>query len=432
MKLQIDKNERWLLSASFIMNMGVDAGYFIGLVGYVAYAFRASSAIIAATTAVLSVCYMLGNLLGGIIVDRIGPRRAAFFSSLAMALVCVVAQFAGASLVAFMMLGGFYGLVGAVLQSSYHAYAPYLSRRRDGMRRINSYITTGNFISSIIGGAIGALIMSRYEPLRLFLFVGVAVIISSFLVLKTRELYSPHHSEESTEPDASGDKEGMSTEKQRPLHNALEGWRLIKSAASLRFYLLIAIAMWFCFGAFDALEALYYRDILLMPISWMGWVNAIIGAGLAIGAFALSKIPGKYIKAVLLIGFLVAEGAFTVLYVATRFPFWSAVGAFTLGIAYGICEPLLRTLIQADSPLKAAGRVMGTVDMIRKGFTLIPLAIAPTLHHLFGIQPVLVGAGMFTIILAAVLYPFSRRLDAETAAAGSRHIDHVNPFSGED
>ena len=437
--MQFNKNEGRLVAASFFMNMGVDSGYFVGFVGYAAYEFGGNVTIIATAMAILSVFYMFGNLLGGILVDKIGPRRATFLSSMAMVLVCVAALFINKQLIVFLILSAIFGLVGAVLQSSIGSFAPYLSREREGIRRLNSYITTGMFVSTIFGGSLSAILADSFAHQSVFLMVAATVIISGLLALTVREHYSPHDLPEGeAERETEGETEGeyvqivdgdtavSPPEKMGAWHTALEGWNLIRKSTSLRFYLMIAIVMWFSFGAFDALESLYYRDILLMPVSWMGWVNAIIGVGLAIGAFGLSKIPGKYITAFLLVVLLAAEGATTVLYVATRSALWSAVGAFLLGIAFGIVDPLLRTLIQVDSPLKVAGRVMGTVDMIRKGFTFIPLAIAPALYGLFGIQPVLIGAGTITILMAFALYPASRRLDARKAT--TRHIDHVNPF----
>jgi predicted MFS family arabinose efflux permease len=236
--------------------------------------------------------------------------------------------------------------------------------------------------------------------------VAVALAISTILVFSVREKYSPHDLEEEA---VSVDK--ASEEPLRSISSAFEGWNLIRVSSALRFYLLVAIMMWFCFGAFDALESLYYKDILMMSVSWMGWVNAVAGIGFAIGAFILSRIPDRLVSKILLVALLAAEGATTVLYVATTSPLWSMLGIFLLAITYGIADPLLRTLIQADTPLKAVGRVMGTIDMIRKGFTFIPLAIAPMLYRIFGIQPVLVGAGVLTVLLAGSLFWNARTND---------------------
>ena len=399
------------------MNLGVDTGYFVGLVGYAAYGFGGRIGIITVSMAMLSAFYMLGSLLGGMVIDRIGPRRSAILSSYTMLVVCIAAQFIGVHLIAFLVLIALYALVAAVLQSSFTSFAPFLSRTRDGIKRINSYMTTCMYAATIVGGLLGALVTATFAHLHLFLMVASAVAISSLLVFSVREKHSPSDSEEEDDPtslldsEIEGDSADLAFEKKTGfLHNALKGWHLIRKTAKLRFYLLVAIAMWFCFGAFDALESLYYKDILLVPVSWMGWVNAIAGTGFAIGAFMLSRISDRHMSVFLLLVLLAVEGATTALYVATTSIFWSAIGLFLLAISYGIADPLLRTLIQADSPLRIVGRVMGTIDMIRKGFTFIPLTIAPLLYLLWGIQPVLIGASILTVLMAIALYPISRLL----------------------
>ena len=430
MRPQLTKNEGRLIAASVFMCMAVDTAYFVGFVGYAAYGLNGNASLIAFTMAVLSVFFMFGNLLGGIIVDRIGPRRTAIYSNIALIVLCIAAQFIGTNFTLFILLGSLFGLVGATQQCAFASFAPYLFRDREGIRRINSYKTTAGFLSTIVGSLLGAFIVSVFAKLHLFLFVAALALVSTAIVYFVYERYSPHEDDddgtelaELTETAQTAETAKLTNlastaprKKPHPIRDALQGWHLIRGSASLRFYLFIAIAMWFSFGAFDALESIYYRDILHMPMAWVGWVNAIIGAGCALGAFALSRIPRKYIRAFLLVALLAFEGASTILYIATKEVLWSAIGAFILGIAYGIVDPLLRTLIQADSPLKAAGRVLGTVDMVRKGFTLIPLAIAPTLAGRFGVQPVLVGASVLTILLAAALYPTSRRLDTATTA----------------
>ncbi|MCL2818939.1 MAG: MFS transporter, partial [Actinomycetia bacterium] len=411
-----------LLVAAFFMNLGVDIGYFLGFVGYAAYGFGGKVNIIATAMGILSAFYMIGSLLGGILIDRIGPRHATFFSSIAMVGVCFAVQLMAGHLMVFLIMTALYGLVGALLQSSFAAFAPYLSRERDGVRRINSYMTTCMFSATIFGGLLGVLITTTFTHLSLFWMVAFVVAISGVLVLSVHEKYSPHEAD--GEPGVTGEQDAVKTS--HPLRGALEGWKLIRGSSALRFYLLIAIAMWFCFGAFDALESLYYKDILLVPVSWMGWINSIAGVGFAIGAFSLSRIPSKFISAFLLVVLLAFEGATSVLYVSTTSRYWSAFGIFLLAITYGIADPLMRTLVQADSPLSVVGRVMGTVDMIRKGFTFVPLLIAPLLYRLWGVQPVLIGASLTTIVMALSLYPASRRLDEAVETAGTRHLEQAD------
>ena len=412
---RLNTNERWLMLANMFAKLGIEAVYFIGFTGYAAYGFGGRASIIATVMIVLNFAHMVGSGVSGIVIDKIGPRRSIYITGTAVLASGLFAQLAEGRLLIFVILAAWFGFFGSALMTSLAAFSPYLVEGKDNLARVNSLITVGGFAACIVGPAIGGVIATYLPALRVFLLLSVSMCLCIVVMSKVHERLQPDRDAE--------EKHGI-------IHDALTGWRLIKLSHSLRFYLLVGITMWFAFGAFDALESLYYKDVLLVPIAWLGWVNTIIGVGLLLGAFWLSRLPGKHLNARMLIIILLAEGLGTVLYVGTNNVWWSASGAFALGVAFGIGDPLMRTLIQADSPLAASGRILGTIDTIRVGLLLIPLAIAPTLSHWFGVQPVLIGAGVLTILLTLALIPMSRSVDRRKAA--TRHLDHVNPFAGDD
>ena len=107
------------------------------------------------------------------------------------------------------------------------------------------------------------------------------------------------------------------------------------------------------------------------------------------------------------------------------------LGGFLLGLAFGVAEPMMRTLIQADSPLASVGRVLGAIQTFRVGFTIIPLMLAPSLAKIFGIQQVLIGASVLTVILSFTLVPLARSVDK--SLADKRLIYAIDPLGeGED
>jgi hypothetical protein len=106
------------------------------------------------------------------------------------------------------------------------------------------------------------------------------------------------------------------------------------------------------------------------------------------------------------------------------------LGSLILGIAFGINEPLMRTLIQADSPLEFSGRVMGTVELFRVGMTLLPLALAPGAAKILGTQGVLIAASTLTALSALCLIAESRHIDM--VAAHRRKISQIDPLADAD
>ena len=462
--LSLDRNERRLMLANFIRETGAAAAYIIGIFGYAAYGFGGDPATVMYIMLVINVAIMVGNFIGGGLVDRIGPRKTVLFSSITVVLVSFTALMIEGDLTAFLIFTGVYGICITVLSSGYLSFAPYLEKGKEGLRRVNSFLTMGTFIALIVGSGVGAVIAEQFSVYSVFILLAVVTAMAALVMLRVQEKYSPddegeEESEESviatvdtevarlaeehklklTEPirpvgtsvAAGNVLVGRTAEKRRvkkesPFGEAIEGWRIIRSSRTLKYYLAVAIAIVFGFGAFDALESLYFKQVLQVDIYAIGWVHAIGGLGLIIGVALLTTFPTKWISSRLLIFLMLLCGVGSVIYVATLSLVWVAVGNFILSFVFGIFDPLLRTLVQADTPLEAVGRVLGTINMIVVGLLLIPLVISPWLSDLFGVQQVLILMGALPIAFAALLYPSGRKLDRE--AAGSRKIEGVDIF----
>ena len=456
--LSVDRNEGWLMLANFIRETGAAAAYLIGIFGYAAYGFGGNPATVMYIMLVINIAIMVGNFIGGGLVDKIGPRKTILFSSITVVLVSFTALMIEGDLTSFLIFTGVYGICITVLSSGYLSFAPYLEKGKEGLRRVNSFLTMGTFIAAIVGAAVGAVIAEQFSVYAVFILLAVVTAIAALVTLRVKEKYSPDDEEnEGTEKEGEVAKiaeehdlsltepirpvgtsvaagnvlVGRTAEKRRvkkenPFGEAIEGWRIIRNSRTLKYYLAVAIAIVFGFGAFDALEPLYFKQILQVDISAIGWVNAVGGFGMIIGIALLATFPPKWISSRLLIFLMVLCGVGSVIYVATLSLVWVAVGNLILSFVFGIFDPLLRTLVQADTPLEAVGRVLGTINIIVIGLLLIPLVISPWLAELLGVQQVLILMGALPIAFAALLYPSGRKLDRE--AAGSRQIEGVDIF----
>ncbi len=410
-----DPLERRLVAARFAQRMGGEASYFVGILGYAAYTLHADAALIAVIMFCLNAAQMVGSAVGGTVIDRIGPRRMLLASQVSLLVVLVGVQFVGTNVPAFIIAVTLFGVLIAQTNTAFASFAPFVVRGREGLKRVNSSIEAAAYAAAIFGPMIGALIVARAPTLRVFLFNALATLTSMVIMSRMVERHRP----------------GTGEEPKHPLTEARDGIKIIFSMQSLRFYLLAGILIWFSFGAYDALESLYYKDVVGVGVQWMGWVNSVIGVGLIIGVLALSKIPGRYVTAKFLTFALFVVGAGSVVYVATADIRFVLLGGFILGVGFGVAEPLMRTLVQADSPLAYVGRISGSMQLMRIGASLLPLAVAPWLSKQFGVQGVLVGASVLTVALALSLLPKSAFIDR--MAAPLRHIDHVDPFAdGED
>ncbi len=149
--------------------------------------------------------------------------------------------------------------------------------------------------------------------------------------------------------------------------------------------------------------------------------------GLLSGAFFLGRLKAKRINIKTLILLVILEGVGTLIYVGTHSIWAVIVGGAILGFAFGAVEPLMRTLIQALTPLPYVGRVMGSMQLVKNGGTLIPLLLAPMLSQQFGVQGVLIGSALLSLACGIILIPGARTLDAENK--GTYSINHIDPFA---
>lgn len=411
----LNSTEKALFSSSFFHGLGVETAYFVGITGYAAYNLHATPSLIATVMVCVNIAQILGSTVSGVCIDKWGPQKIVGAAALATIAVSLCSVFVGTNVRAFIAFASVLGFLLSTSKTSYNAYAPYVEEGKTGLKKINALVMFGSYSSAIFGPTLGGFIVKFYPTMTVFLFAAAAVAVSFVAVLFAKEQYTPR-------------KEAQN---RHPLREATEGVRLVFTQQSLRYYLVVGIMLWFSFGAFDALESLYYKDIVHASIEWMGWINGAIGVGMVVGVVALSKFPSRFINSVLLAIFVGCEGLGSIVYVATHSVYVVMLGGFLLGMAFGVAEPMMRTLIQADSPLASVGRVLGAIQTFRVGFTIIPLMLAPTLAKLFGIQQVLIGASVLTVILAIILVPIARNVDK--TLADKRLIYSIDPLAeGED
>jgi DHA3 family macrolide efflux protein-like MFS transporter len=157
------------------------------------------------------------------------------------------------------------------------------------------------------------------------------------------------------------------------------GFRFAYTTRSLCLYLGIFTALWLSFGAFGALEPLFYRDILKTGPEALGWVNMLFGAGVVGGSVLLGRLPSAFVSARSALLGAAASGLGAVIYTGTADMRVVLAGAVSWGVLLGVMFPMVRTLIQGDTPDHLTGRVMGTTNISNHIGELTPLTFAPML-----------------------------------------------------
>ncbi|MEX1125684.1 MAG: MFS transporter [Acidimicrobiia bacterium] len=398
-----DRDVRRVVSARFISRVGGEAAFFVGIWGKTAFELDATASGLAAVMAALGLASLIGSAVAGVLVDRFDPRRVLIVGELLFipaALGMVFANTIPSMVVATFLLG----LVGAPVYTAIASFAPYLTEDPDRLARINGFIEGASWAAFVVGPAIGAVITVTVGLDGIFVLDAATSALAALIVVpvKVRQLAKQE----------SGGSHGF--------QELRDGFRYSYGSRRLRFYLILGSVVWILFGTFSALEPLFYRDVLGVEPETLGWVNSLFGIGLVTGTLISSRIP-PHLRTARMVVFLVALNSVGVLlYVGTdRLPVVVMAG-MTWGLVIGAMAPLLRTMIQINSPEELMGRITGVSHVHSEVAHLMPLAVAPWLAGALGVQTSLILSGALVALICLGFYPEARRLDQSQDVAVPR------------
>jgi Na+/melibiose symporter-like transporter len=270
--------------------------------------------------------------------------------------------------------------------------APYLTDDPMELARINSWLEGAGWAAFIMGPAAGALAV-RYVSLdSIFVLDAATSLIGALLVARIR-------------------LRPVSTQKShaRLLEELIAGARFALSRPDLRFVLLAGTSVWLAYGAFSALEPLFYREVLGTGPEALGWVNSVFGIGLVAGTLVVPRLPPFWRSTRGLAMAVALNGAAGLLYVGTNRMAVVVAGAVVWGWVIGLLVPVYRTLLQTRTPHHLTGRVQATSQTLADTMRLVPLLLVPLLAVRFGVQPVLIADVIGLALLGLVLIPIAGR-----------------------
>jgi DHA3 family macrolide efflux protein-like MFS transporter len=387
--------------ARFISRTGGEAAFFVGIWGKASFEFNATPTELAWVMAALGVASLIGSAAAGLAVDRHGPRRILMLAELAF-IPAVLALTLATSITAFSVLVFFTGLLSAPVYTAVASMAPFLTSDPARLSLINSRIETGSWAAFIVGPAVGALLADSVSLDSIFVFDAATSLIGVLLVLPIK--LRP--------PVAQQERSGF-------LAELVSGIRYSASRPALRFMLVTGTSVWLAYGAFSALEPLFYREVLKTGPAALGWMNSLFGVGMVAGTILVPRLSRFWWRAPALPVLVALNGAAGLIYVSTDRLWVVAIGAFCWGSVIGVLSPVYRTLVQSVTPDHLMGRVQGTSQMLSDTLRLVPLLFVPALAVQLGIQGVLIGNVFVLGILGLALIPWSRRF-AEVALPSNR------------
>lgn len=371
-----------VLFARFTSRAGSEAAFFVGIWGKAAFTLHATPGQLAFIMFMMSAGSILGSILAGVLVDRHGPRRV-----LAVAEIAFVPAALGMALAhsvpVLAALVGVWAFAGAPVVTAGASFAPFLTLDPAELPRLNSRIESMGSLSMLVGPALGAAI-AHYAGIDWVFVVDALTSLAAAAAVWTVHLRRVERT----------------AEERHPLREMTDGLKAAYGIRPVRYYILAGSVAWMSFGAFGALEPLFFRDVVHTGVETLGWINTIFGMGLLAGAALLPKLPRAFLSARGLVAFLVLNGLGAIAYVGSGDLRRVVVGALLWGLVIGGLDPLIRTLTHRDTPDDLVGRVIGTAEVHRRIGELVPLAVAPALALRFGVQATLIGGGVAGALIA--------------------------------
>ena len=385
-------NIRRLALARLISSAGGEAAFFVGIWGRAAFEFDATPGAIAVMMAVMGVTTLAGTAGAGVLVDRFGPRKVLIGAEIVF-VPAALALILPASMTTLTLVVALVGTIGGIVYTAVGSFPPYLTDDPEMLGKANAAMETASTGAFILGPALGAVLARWVGRDWIFVMDAATSLVCLLLVLgvTTRATVQREHSS--------------------ALGEVREGVRFAYSQPRIRFVLMLGVMIWISFGAFSALEPIFFREVVKTGPAALGVVNSIFGAGMAIGATLMGRYSRRLLTMRVATTLTVAAGMGAIAYSGTGVLAVVTVGGFFWGMVLGLLLPVLRTLLQAVTPDHMQGRAISVWQAHNTVGEMLPLLIVPGFAAAFGVQAVLVGAGALVIVGGLLFVPKATAID---------------------
>lgn len=169
-----------LVTVRFLLYLGVQASYFIGIIGALAYQTDATTVDLACAVGLFNLFIVAGNAAGGSLLDVRGPRVHTAVALCVAFASCVAFQFVEMGVGAVLVMGAAFGFATGVGFAYLSSYPAYLSADADELKRVNALLSVVSNGAVVLGPAVGGVIAAALPVQRVFLFSAVCAVAAAF------------------------------------------------------------------------------------------------------------------------------------------------------------------------------------------------------------------------------------------------------------
>ncbi|MFB7496721.1 MFS transporter [Streptomyces sp. NPDC056161] len=351
---------------------------------------------------------IVAGLAGGVIADRVGPKRTSVVADLAagacMAAVPLLHGTVGLALPALMALLFLRTLADAPGAAARLALLPRVTAR--GQVRpetANALFSSAQRVAFVVGPPAAALMAGLTGPTAV-LYVDAGTFLASALLIMAVPDGGSARQDEAAE--AGETKAGAAVARPGLVREATEGARYILRTPVLAAIISVVVCTNFLDDALTPVVLPVYSSELLGGERAVGLLLAANGIGAVVGSFAYAPASRRLLanRWGTFVGCFALICAARLVMVAEPGLWIMLVVSFAIGLASGPVNPLVTGVVERSTPPDMLGRVWGAV--MAMAFAAAPVGIFATgwLAQNIGLRATLgIFGGLYVVLICYVL-----------------------------
>ncbi|MCB1249587.1 MAG: MFS transporter [Acidimicrobiales bacterium] len=387
----------------------------IAIWGFAAFAFDADAGDLALLFVVLS---LPGAVLGpalGVVIDRIGPRRALIIANLGgVAAALALTQADSYAMVIVLALP--LGLIEAMAAASLDALPPRLVDDED-LVTANALLGGAQDLAIVIGPILAAVVNVRWGLAGAFAADAVTFAVGFVVAWRLRlpaeadgRVAAAPAEGDIADAEAGATAGATSDEPTSAWRELREGFSIARRTDGVRWTLGVATVTYALWATFGVLEPLYVSEVLGADDTTFALLQTVFGVGLVLTGLALATFGDRIARPRYVALATIASGATAALYLGTESLVVAYVGVFLWGMDVAFFYVPAKTLLQRFTPARAHGRVLSLNQAIEPAAAIPITPLAALAVGLVGIQVVGVAAGVLAAVAGLVALRLARRL----------------------
>lgn len=347
-----------------------------------------SVAAIATFTVLVAVPTVVLGLFAGVVVDRFDRRKIMLVSDAlraAIVLGLILVPNSGQLWLVY-VLGVLQSVVGTFFGPARTAMVKQVVPQEQ-LLQANSLVQTGTVIASVLGGTLaGALYGLTNQFWMAFALDSLTFVISFVLVLAVRAV-----------PFVSNLRFTSLGSVLTPLR---DGLGLITRDRVLSALLIAFSVTMFGLGAVNVLFLPLIVNVLKVPTTWLGIIEAAQTAGMIVSGAVVAGLAARIRPQRLVVLGLMALAFLTASINLAGNAVTVAVILFGFGLTIVPLQASSSALMQSRVPLEAMGRVGSSFSVSAQGANLVSMAMAGALGSVIGIGNVFLVSGSIVLLAA--------------------------------